>query len=312
MIVTASRASAILYNILISRPDRRPFLLPANICPVVPLTFLKAGVPFTFVDLDPATLNMDLESAAARVQSGKFGGILYAHTYGDEYTPMVFFAEMKRSIDNILIIDDRCLCVPDLTQAEANPADVLLYSTGYAKIVDLGSGGFAFLDSSVKYHPQVLPYQQADLVKTELTYKSNIASHQPFNYVDSDWLQSKPTPEWDAYKMQIKEALAESRIHRQTLNAVYERRLPAEICLPERFQLWRFNLHVKDKSAVLKAIFAAGLFASSHYASLAGIFAPGACPQAESLAAGVVNLFNDQHYTVEMTERTCDIIQKVL
>jgi len=312
MIVTAPRASAILYNILQSRQDRRPFLLPANICSVVPLTFLKADVPFTFVDIDPATLNMDLESAAVQAQSGRFGGILYAHTYGDEFTPMGFFAEMKRSSDNLLIIDDRCLCVPDLSPREMNPADVLLYSTGYAKMVDLGSGGFAFLNSGVKYHPEMLPYQQTDLENIEQAYKSNIARCQPFTYVDSDWLEIEPTPEWEAYKQNMMEALPVTRGHRQALNAVYEAQLPAEICLPERFQLWRFNLHVKDKNAVLKAIFAAGLFASSHYISLAGIFAPGACPYAESLAAQVVNLFNDQHYTVEMVKRTCDIIQKVL
>jgi hypothetical protein len=264
------------------------------------------------VDLDPATLNMDLEIAAAQVKNGQVGGILYAHTYGDESTPVDFFAAIRRSGGNILIIDDRCLCVPDCLSVDANPADVSLYSTGYAKMVDLGSGGFAFLGSGVSYHTQVLPYRQADLEKNEQAYKSKIVNRQPFTYVESDWLQFEPVPDWATYAQQVTAAVSSSIAHRKELNAIYQARLPVELCLPEQFQLWRYNLRVEHKSAVLKAIFNAGLFASSHYASLAGIFAPGVCPQAESLGAHVINLFNDLHYTVEMAERTCDIIGKAL
>ena len=312
MIVTAQRASAILHNILHSRPDRRPFLLPANICPVVPLTFFKAGIPFAFADLDPASLNLDLACAEALLQTGQFGGVLYAHTYGDESTPVDFFAEMKRRDENLLIIDDRCLCIPEMEPDLNNPADVLLFSTGYAKLVDLGYGGYAFLRPVVDYHPQALSFRQIDLDAVEQAYRASIASRQPFHYLDSDWLQAEPVPVWDAYRRQIGEAVPGSRVHRLGLNTVYTSRLPAEICLPDRFQLWRFNIRLADQPAVLKAIFAAGLFASSHYASLAGIFAPGSCPQAEELARGVVNLFNDQNYTVAMAERTCDIIRRNL
>jgi len=312
MIVIAPRATAILYHLLHSRPDRRPFLLPANICPVVPLTFLKADIPFAFVDLDPATLNLDLVHAAAVLQTGRFGGILYAHTYGDESTPVDFFAEVKRLDENLLVIDDRCLCFPNLIPNPKNPADVLLYSTGYAKMVDLDSGGYAFLHPDIEYHPQTLPFNPAHYEEIEKDYKKNIINRTLFQYADSDWLQSDPAPAWDAYRRQIAEAGPESRVHRMEVNAGYAARLPAEICLPEKFQLWRFNIRVENKADVLKSIFDAGLFASSHYASLAGIFAPGSCPQAEELAGHVINLFNDHHYTVEMAERTCDIIQRTV
>jgi len=312
MIVTARRASAILYNILHSRPDRRPFLLPANMCPVIPLTFLKAEIPFAFVDIDSSTLNLDLPRATALLFTGRFGGVLYGHTYGDESTPVDFFAEIKRRDERLLVIDDRCLCMPEMEPDPNNPADVLLFSTGYAKIADLGYGGYAFLRPGVDYRPQALSFRQAELEAVEQAYKTSIASRQPFLYQDSDWLQAEPVPAWDAYRRQIAEAVPGSCAHRREVNSVYSARLPAEICLPERFQLWRFNIRVENPPAVMKAIFEAGLFASSHYASLAGIFAPGSCPQAEALAAGVINLFNDQHYTVAMAEQTCDIIRKNL
>jgi len=84
--------------------------------------------------------------------------------------------------------------------------------------------------------------------------------------------------------------------------------LPDEIKLPQEYQSWRFNLRVKDKEPVLKAIFSAGLFASSHYASLAGIMAPGHCPQAETLAGEIINLFNDHYFDAQRTEDVCALI----
>ncbi len=94
-IIQAPRASAILYNLLVRRADSRPWLLPANICPIVPITFLKARVPFEFVDISPATLHMDLMQAEERIKKRKFGGLLYAHTYGELSTPLDFFSAMK-------------------------------------------------------------------------------------------------------------------------------------------------------------------------------------------------------------------------
>ena len=113
-LIQAPRASAILYNLLAGRVDSRPWLLPANICPIVPITFLKARVPFEFVDISSTTLHMDLEQAEGRIKSGKFGGLLYAHTYGELSTPLEFFSEIKTLDPDLLILDDRCLCVPDL------------------------------------------------------------------------------------------------------------------------------------------------------------------------------------------------------
>lgn len=312
MIVTARRACAILFNLLSKRADRRPFLLPANICPVVPLTFLKSRMSFEFVDIDPVTLGMDSVLVRKRVRSGKFGGLLYAHTYGNPDTPRELFAEIKQANEEIMVIDDRCLCIPDLEPGRGNPADVLLYSTGYAKIMDIGFGGYGFIRDDLDYRPHALPFSEVDLATVEAGYKASLAGHESFAYVDSDWLQMGPAPRWEDLCQQITQALPASLEQRRKLNAIYHERIPDTICLPEKFQLWRFNLRFPDKLGILRKLQQAGLFASSHYASLAGIFAPGHCPQAETLHAKVVNLFNDQHYTIEMAEQTCDIIRTAL
>jgi hypothetical protein len=58
----------------------------------------------------------------------------------------------------------------------------------------------------------------------------------------------------------------------------------------------------------MKAVFEAGLFASSHYASLAGIMADGQALQADSLANEVINLFNDYHFDTDKAMQICDLI----
>jgi hypothetical protein len=312
-IIQAPRASAILYNLLKSQDNSKHWILPANICPIVPITFFKAGIPFEFVDISAETLHMDLEQVKGRLERDFFGGILYGHTYGEQSTPEDFFQHIKSLNPEILLVDDRCLCMPDL---EPNPdvfADVALYSTGYAKTVELNFGGYAFLKDGIPYQPEHLSFSPQAHEEIESGYKHAIKSHTPYAYTDSDWLQTDANlPAWYDYRQQIEDGLKTALRHRDTLNAIYDNRLPKEIQLPNEYQSWRFNLRLKNKEHVLKSIFSAGLFASSHYVSLAGIMAPGHCPQAETLADEIINLFNDHYFNVQKAEGVCTVIMENL
>jgi hypothetical protein len=308
-IVQAARASAILYSLLIEQEGHKPWILPANICPIVPITFLKVRVPFQFVDISSQTLHMNLEQAGELVKKHKFGGLLYAHPYGEASTPNEFFESVKSLSSDLIIIDDRCLCIPDLSPDSASKADIQLYSTGYAKIVDQGFGGYAFMSDTIQYRAAQLPFSQKDHDEIEKAYKDAISRQAKFAYQDSDWLDTKTAvPAWDEYRAQVEGGLAGSLSHRASLNQVYARMLPPEIQLPAPFQTWRFNIRVRDKRRILEAIFNSGLFASSHYASLAGILDDGKAPHAEVLAQSVINLFNDHHFTLDQTEQVCKII----
>lgn len=312
-IVQAPRASAILYNLLKSRENPNPWLLPANICPIVPITFFKASVPFEFVDISAETLHMDLEQVEGRLMRGEYGGALYAHTYGEPSTPVEFFQSIKSKHPDLLLVDDRCLCIPDLEPPSNTVVDAILYSTGYAKVVDLNFGGYAFLNEEVPYHPQHLPFAPKANGEIERGYKQAIQKNRPYTYTDSAWLQTEADlPTWYDYRQQIEYGLATSLHRRVALNEIYTARLPTEIQLPQDYQTWRFNIRVKNKERILEGIFSAGLFASSHYASLAGIMAPGKCPQAESLANEIVNLFNNHHFSPHQAEAVCTLIMETL
>jgi hypothetical protein len=308
-VVQAPRAASILFNLLRSRPDARPWLIPANVCPIVPVTYAKAGVPFELVDVDPDTLHLDLERAAGRIQRGRFGGLLYVHTYGEPSTPRQFFEHVKGLDPELLVVDDRCLCSPDLDEPPPSGADVVLYSSGYGKQVDLGAGGYAFLRDNVEYRLVSLPFDAASYQALERSYKASIHERSPFTYRDSDWLQtdSSPVP-WGYYRQQVADELNRWRAHRARLRQIYTQTLPLELQLPEPYQSWRFNVRLKDRPRVVSAIFSAGLFASHHYASLTGIMGPGKSPHAECLADEVVNLFIDRHFTEDQATRTAALI----
>lgn len=306
-IVQAPRASAILYSILTSQLERKPWLLPANICPIVPVTFLKARVPFEFTDISAETLHMDLQQAEDRIKQRKFGGLLYAHTYGELSTPIDFFNRIKSLDPELLIVDDRCLCIPELEPQSS--ADVILYSTGYAKIADLHFGGYALLRDSLTYQPANLTFKADDHADIERAYKKAVQEHVRFVYHDMDWLETNALmPEWDDYRLQIESNLKKSLSQRARLNGIYASCLPPELRLPQNYQMWRFNIRVKNKPKVMQAIFEAGLFASSHYVSLAGIMAAGSAPHADTLADEVINLFNDHHFDVDRAAHICNLI----
>jgi len=306
-IVQAPRASAVLYNILVGQKTKKPWLLPANICPIVPITFFKAGVPFEFVDISVETLHMDLMQAEVQIEKRRVGGVLYAHTYGEAGTPDLFFEYAKSLDPDLILLDDRCLCVPDF---EGSPsADVTLYSTGYAKVVDLGFGGYAFIKNDVSYKPARLIFNEYHHDQIEDSYKKAIQNHTRYTYKDNDWLDTnKSLPEWNEYRRQIEDNLQVSLAQRERLNKIYSSVLPLEIQLPQGFQMWRFNIRVGNKAHILKAIFDAGLFASSHYAALTGIMTDGTAPEADRLAGKVINLFNDHHFDPQKAGQVCEAI----
>ena len=49
MIIFEDRAATVLYKTLKSLKNKNKFLLPLNICPIVPDTFIKANINFEFV-----------------------------------------------------------------------------------------------------------------------------------------------------------------------------------------------------------------------------------------------------------------------
>lgn len=311
IIKTANRACSLLYSYL-CECSKGVWLLPVNVCPDVPLTFCLTDTPFEFVDIDKNTLCIDEEECLHRIKSNlnKYSGILFVRTYGYLSDKSEFFSKCKRESSRIRIIDDRCLCLPDF-ETKLSLADMILYSTGTSKQIDLGGGGIAICNINFPLHRD-LYYDGTD---EQTIYKTAYRQNEKLSIIPIGWLNiSDNVMDEKKYFDKIAEQKRKRVIYRKRINRIYENCLPMAIQRSKNFQQWRFNIKVNplQKDAILKALFDNGLFASSHYQSANRLFNSEKYTNSDRLFSETINLFNDMNYSEEMAVRTCKVINKIL
>lgn len=316
MIIFRSRASGVLFDFLVSNSTYKKFLIPCNICPIVPLTFLKANIEFEFIDISKQTLCMDFEIVLNKIKKNplKYKGILFSHTYGVEKSFDDEFRLVKELNDEIIIIDDRCLCMPDSKKINYF-ADLTLYSTGYSKYVDVGVGGFGYQSINNKIINYNLNFNKNDLDSIIIKYKKSIESKQEFCYKDSNWLDNKiPAIPFYVYMNSVEEKVLEIAEHKRIINYIYRSKLPKEIQLSDEYQNWRFNISVSNKKELLGKIFSKKLFASSHYEPLNKTFSNSIDTfyNASKLHENIINLFNDIYITTDQAQYISEIINEAI
>lgn len=308
MIVQEYRASKILYNFLKSQKLEKPFLIPANVCGIIPLVFHNAGIDFDFIDIQED--NLCINQQAVLNNTDNYSGVLFVRTYGNDEDFNSFFKNIKEKNNDFLIIDDCCLCIPDINATIKN-IDLKLYSLGYAKQVDLGVGSFAILNDSLHYRNFLTLYNATDFDKYELTLKKSIKENASFVYENYNFLDNI------SYKLEeqlLKEEIESSSKHKARLNEIYRTELPKSIQLDEKFQQWRFNILANPalKNDILEELFKNNLFASSHYYPLSSVWSNRKCKVSMQLNNEVINLFNDFYYTEEQAVETCKIINRIV
>ena len=281
--VFANRASNVLYDFLMSNHTDGLFLLPANVCPCVPETFDKANQRYEFIDIDE-THAMDAKLCFDRVNQGDCSGVLFVHAYGHTFNNADFYAQLRQLQNDIIIIDDKCLLVPSFTDHNEN-SDLTLYSTGYAKFIELGFGGCGIISKDRKYSPS-LP--------------------------DSEYLQIDE----QQYKDKVIQGIPQVSAHKQRINAIYDNHLRSlhEVTMWNNYSDWRYMISVpkEKREAVLKSIFDHGYFAGTNYPSQAMNFKQQACYVAEREALSVINLFNDFRANEAFALGVCKAIKEVL
>ena len=308
------RASVILYNFLAGVTKNQCFILPSNICPIVPAVYLKAGVPFEFIDIESSTLEMDEEVVLLKLKNNidRYAGLHWAGTYGAEKRKESLFKEIKAIKPELSIIDDRCLQKPDFKPSKST-TDLIIYSTGYSKYVDINWGGFGLIsDTYPSYTRHTMKYCPLDLDNLTQKFRQSIQKETPMLYQDTNWLgdTSFENDGFTDYRDEILQMLTIVENHKKSLNEIYRNHIPKEAQLASRFHNWRFNIVTNEKERLIKNIFSKGLFASSHYFPAAQIFNHPSCPNAEKLYRRVVNLFNDFRFNSEKAMILSNIVKK--
>ncbi|RUR08123.1 DegT/DnrJ/EryC1/StrS aminotransferase family protein [Legionella sp. km772] len=318
MIAFESRASLILYNYLKSNQFPHKFILPLNVCPIVPATFLKAKVEFEFIDISPLSLCIDETLLLERIQQDpQISGVLFVNTFGIELDNSVFFQTIKTINKEIAIIDDCCLKIPNFNyQIKNSVVDLALFSTGYSKYVDIAWGGFGFLSDSTTYSQHPLAFNPKDLVNFSKMTQAAIDTERFLDYPDNDWLGSEIQlySDFNKYKQRIQTEKNKVAAHKKKLNTIYQTMLPSSIQLGDKFSNWRFSILVPNKEELLKELFKNHLFASSHYKAIDFMFKKKPTPdsQAKTIHDHIINLFNDFRFSETQAHAACRIINQLV
>lgn len=310
-----NRASAIIYEYLISFPRRHPVLVPANVCPIVLATLYKARAKIIVVDLSAHNYLMDLAQARRTLSAlgGASASLLFVRTYGFLDNQNDNFFSLKNEFCNLSIIDDRCLCPPEFDESKlSSAADLTLFSTGYSKFVELGMGGAGFSRRDIVSQNGDAHFSQLAHKELVNQFSLCLSGQDSFCYQDSDWLDLKePKGSFSNYKKEVLALKVESFNYKNNINNIYSDKLSActgVSLFDDNYQYWRFNILVDNKKKLLQKVFDEGLFASSHYASVSPAFLKAKTPVADMLHNHVVNLFNDFRMTEESAVRISDII----
>ena len=308
-LIYSNRASAIIYN-FIKQYNTGVYLLPANICYIVPITFVKAGVKFEFVDINPITFCIDENAVYKKINENiqTYSGLIYVHTYGAIQNVDFFFNKIKSLNQKINIIDDRCLCVPNFS-VEHSLADLVLFSTGYGKYANIGYGSFAFLKQSLNVLDDNELFDEKSILGIESQIKECFIKNFKYTEVCNTWLNSiieEKLP--NGYLNNVKEFVFKVTEHKIRINAIYNKNLPKHIQMGNHYNSWRYNILVSNKVKVLDNIFKAGLFASSHYIPSSRLFDDKYYLESENLFSNVINLFNDFNFSEKNAIQICEII----
>ncbi|MGB3750060.1 MAG: hypothetical protein WA945_00670 [Arcobacteraceae bacterium] len=283
MILFENRAATVLYNVL-KKIKNKKFLLPLNVCPIVPDTFVKAGMKFEFVDINLDTLCMDKDLILKKIKNDRsIDGILFVKTFGIDLNTETLFKEIKIMNSDIFIIDDMC---PSIQKFDYNIhdsyADMALFSSGYSKYVDIGYGGYAYLKEE---EFQNIFINQID---------------------DKSFLK---------YKEKVLEQIRLMKNQKKELNTIYKNNIPKKYHLGDKYNNWRFSILVQNKEEILKAISKIdGLFASSHYpqVDLDYVTVPMKNSNVDKIHKEIINLFNDFRFSKEKAWRVVEIINEKL
>ena len=315
------RASMILYNILLSLREHKSgfrnkhFLLPLNVCPVIPAVFLKARINFKFIDISLTNFCLDEDVLLESVKNdSSVGGLLFVKTFGIDLDATNTYRKIKDINGDLFIIDDCCLCPPDFEyEIDNSIADAAIFSTGYSKYVDIGWGGFGFLKDEYKYIKQQIPFNKNHLNLLTESINKSLLNDSSFQYRDNDWLGAEAFlyDAFDQYKEQIKHHLHKAKEHKKLLNEIYSSQLPDAIQVGHEFCNWRFPIFVDSNKKLIDEIFNSGLFASSHYKDISFMFTENhneSKSNAANIHSRIVNLFNDFRFSENDAHKVVKLI----
>lgn len=314
MLIYRKRAQGIVYDFAKKYLNQTGYvLIPAQVCQIVPITYMKLHIPYKIVDIDLRTMSMDLVQVKKYLEEGNVQAIHYVYGYGyykDTEYAKIF--ELKRKYE-FALIEDKCLCIPEFDEPQRD-YDLIIYSTGYSKVVDLGIGGFGHLNSRysiekcyqadyTEYAKQLIRDHFLICLEEKKGFEQKIA--------EGNWLDNGELDDNIKYQKLVEKEKEIVISHKKNINDIYDQIIPDAMKMGNTFNIWRYNILLKNSNEVIKVIFQNGGFASQYYHSLYKVFGDDFFPNADFVEKHILNLFNSQVYTKELAIKTAHIIREI-
>ena len=144
-----SRAAAGIYLILQCEGfSDRKVLVPASLCYAAIYPILYSGNHPVFCDADPEDGNISEEIFMNAVRNDSIDAVILPHMYGNPVQDIDVIADICKA-RGILLIEDCASSMGSLLKDGSECGkygDYSIFSTGYSKTVDLGSGGIICSD----------------------------------------------------------------------------------------------------------------------------------------------------------------------
>ncbi|OFY71832.1 MAG: hypothetical protein A3G23_14625 [Bacteroidetes bacterium RIFCSPLOWO2_12_FULL_37_12] len=305
--IIANRALGILKLFLGQYPDKKKWALPATICFSVPALFYSEKKEIYFYDFSIDNSNLLEKKILLNCD-----GILAVDYYGTEKTDVCVFKKLKES--GKIIIYDKCLSAPDFTinPELLNFIDLVLFSTGDAKVVDLGYGGYGIsrvLLKPGKYNAEVTKnYLKLDK-EWDIAFKSNLPI-QINRLHENEWVDISDNHIQTNYKQGVKKLTGQIMVEKNKINAIYKAIIPPELIFTELSDVWRFNLLIKNRDFLLREIYFNKLFVGCHYADMSVHFNfRKKLNYSKFIEKHILNLYNDRYITPAQAEKCAELIR---
>lgn len=309
------RAATGIYLILESLGiSGKKVLFPANICYAAIYPAVYAGNQPAFCDVDAASGNLTLDLVYKKVEEETdVAALVLPHMYGN---PVKEIAAIKAfcAKNNILLIEDCAAAMGASIAGEqvGQFGDYVIYSTGYAKTIELGFGGIVASDCDLQKMERLyrqLPgyseeseYNQAFFSKLyRLIRNDKQQTIAPFLYrglyenVKDIYIYQISSEKDDEIKTALLRLEKEVAIRRENYqlynellneNGYIEKYVFEEGAVP-----WRYNLFVtKKRKEFISYILEQGLPISDWYPDVTEIFGvKGELPNTRSMEEKIIN-----------------------
>lgn len=311
--ILANRALGILSHFFDLRSDITTWLIPSNICFSVPFLLISKNIHFEMFDF-----GFELESIfhAAGGNSKKTTGVILLNHYG-----MLWEQDTIKQVNDSFgaLIIDACLSAPEISPPSNLTGDLLLFSTGKGKIVELGFGAIAYTQNPIvlqKDSNDCEPLQKRyewldDYWKERLKSGANL---DPKICLEIPWvdLGTHKIGNPKTYLSQVSSTLEKELPHRKLINDVYDTLISKDLIWNSKSNLWRYHLWIDNPEEAISGLFEKNLFASRHYANAAMRFKKSGKFQKSILIENhIVNLFNSRQIDLDFAEKCAKTVESL-